>query len=197
MEALLLGFVWYGLFPVWLFAGLGDYLCHRASRIELTSGFRESAIHLLQAIEIGIPLLAALLFEINSLVLLVMIVAVLIHDATALWDVTYTEPRRRVLPFEQHIHSYLEILPMIAVSVAALLHHEAFLAIFGAGATDADFALRWKRDPASIAQIASVLGLLFAVQGLPLAEELLRTWRQRDAADPSLGRTRSATAVVL
>jgi hypothetical protein len=41
--------------PVWLAAGLADYLCHRAASIESTSGRKESLLHLLQFDEMGIP----------------------------------------------------------------------------------------------------------------------------------------------
>ena len=67
MEHALLGFLWYGLFPVWLIAGFADYLCHRKSDIGRTSGFRESLLHLLQSFEVGFPLLAGLFLEINAL----------------------------------------------------------------------------------------------------------------------------------
>jgi hypothetical protein len=56
----------YFVLPLWLAAGLADYLCHRASHIEKTSGYKESLLHLLMFAEIAVPLLAALFFEINA-----------------------------------------------------------------------------------------------------------------------------------
>jgi hypothetical protein len=50
----------YFILPLWLAAGFADYLCHRASNIELTSGYKESLIHLLMFSEIAVPLLAAI-----------------------------------------------------------------------------------------------------------------------------------------
>jgi hypothetical protein len=47
----------YFVLPVWLAAGFADYLCHRASHIELTS---ESLLHLLQFGEMALPILAAM-----------------------------------------------------------------------------------------------------------------------------------------
>jgi len=49
----------YFVLPLWLAAGFADYLCHRASHIEATSGPKESALHLLQFAEMAIPTLAA------------------------------------------------------------------------------------------------------------------------------------------
>jgi len=51
----------YFLLPVWFGAGFADWLCHRASHIETTTGAKESLIHLLMFAEVGVPLLAAIL----------------------------------------------------------------------------------------------------------------------------------------
>src|SRR5437868_13159393 len=84
-EAILLYFVP----PLWLSAGIADYLCHRASRIELTSGYRESLLHLLMLAEVAIPLLAAIFFEINALIIAIIIIALVLHQLTALWDTAF------------------------------------------------------------------------------------------------------------
>jgi hypothetical protein len=44
----------YFVLPVWLAAGFADYLCHRASHIERTSGWKESLLHLLQFSEMAV-----------------------------------------------------------------------------------------------------------------------------------------------
>jgi hypothetical protein len=169
-RELLLNFVWYVLFPVWILAGLADYLCHRRSDIEHTSGFKESVLHVLQAAEVGVPLLAALFLEINALVLCLMAVLVVAHTATAMWDVSYSTPRRYISPLEQHIHSYLEILPMVAVAIGAIVHWDAFRAPF-------TFELALKDNPVPPVSIALVLGTVAVLNGLPLLEEVLRTRR--------------------
>ena len=46
----------YFILPLWLAAGFADYLCHRASRIETTAGYKESLIHLLMFAEVALPL---------------------------------------------------------------------------------------------------------------------------------------------
>jgi hypothetical protein len=181
-RTLLLGYLVFFLFPLWLIAGVADYLCHRWTDIERTSGLKESALHVLQAVEVGIPLLAGLLLEINAVVLAVMVAAVIAHMLTALWDVSYTAPRRYISPFEQHVHSYLEFVPVMAVSVVALLHWDQFAALFGWGAQDADVSLQLKREPIPGAYLALVLGLIGVLELGPLLEELLRSWRHRASA---------------
>jgi hypothetical protein len=173
--------LFWGVLPVWLVAGFADWLLHRRSSIEHTSGFRESALHVLQAVQIGIPLMAGLFLEINSLVLAVMILAVIAHMLTALWDTLYTNPRRYISPLEQHIHSHLEYLPVIAVLLVMLLHWDAFLGLFGAGETPASFVLRLKTEAVPLPYLLGVLIPTVLVQGGLLVEEMLRTASPRSA----------------
>jgi hypothetical protein len=181
-RALLLEYLACFLFPLWLIAGVADYLCHRWTDIGHTSGLKESALHVVQALEVGVPLLAGLLLEINALVLAVMIAGVIAHSLTAVWDVSYTAPRRHISPFEQHVHSYLEFIPVMAVSVVALLHWEQFAALFGQGVQEADFSLRLKREPIPSVYLGVVLGLIGGLELVPLIEEFWRSWRQRTHA---------------
>jgi hypothetical protein len=88
----------YFILPIWLIAGFADWLCHRRAHIESTADPKESLIHLLMFAEMGVPLLLALFLEINSLIIAVMIAAFLIHEVTALWDVTYATAVRSVTP---------------------------------------------------------------------------------------------------
>jgi hypothetical protein len=98
----------YFVLPVWLIAGFADWLCHRATHIESTTGAKESLIHLLMFVEVGIPLLAAMFLEINALIIAVMMIVFVLHEATAIWDVRYATTARTVTPIEQHVHSFLE-----------------------------------------------------------------------------------------
>jgi hypothetical protein len=49
-----------------------------------TAGTKESVLHLLQLGEGGILVIVALLFEIDALVIAIRLIAVLIHEVTAL-----------------------------------------------------------------------------------------------------------------
>jgi hypothetical protein len=116
---LLQAILMYGVVPLWAAAGTADYLCHRASRIEATSGPKESMMHLLELIEAGGPLLAVLFLEVNAGVLLFMMLGLVVHQATAVWDVRYANQTREVSPAEQHVHGVMEMLPLMAVVVVA------------------------------------------------------------------------------
>ena len=88
----------YFVLPVWLIAGFADWLCHRATDIESTTGLKETYIHILMFLEMGLPLLSALFTDVNALVIAFMIVMFFCHEATALWDVSYAVTARRVSP---------------------------------------------------------------------------------------------------
>jgi hypothetical protein len=127
--------------------------------------------------EIGIPLVACLFLEINALVFLVMILAFAAHEATTLWDVSYATRYRRVGPFEQHVHSFLELLPLTAGILVAILHWPQFLALFGLGDEPARWALRLKNPPLPGGYVAVVLLAAVLLEVLPYVEELLRGLR--------------------
>lgn len=170
----------YGVVPLWLAAGLADWLLHRAARIEATSGTPESLLHLLQLAEMGLPVLAVLFLEVNAAVLLLILVSLILHEAAALWDVHYAIGRRQVGVMEQHVHSFLELLPLTGAVMLAALHWNQAAALIGFG--DADFSVRLKPEPlpSLYAWTALTGAVLFAV--LPYGEELLRCIRYRRRA---------------
>ncbi len=165
----------YVVVPVWLVAGFADYLCHRASRIECTSGPKESLLHVAQLAEAGLPLLAALLLEINAGVILLMILCLLLHQATAIWDVRYANGTRTVSPAEQHIHGVLEMVPFLAIFVVSIMYWPAVQSIIGD--VPAIFVPSLKRPPLPAWYLASVLLAVVGLAVLPYAEELLRGLR--------------------
>jgi hypothetical protein len=167
----------YFVLPIWLAAGFADWLCHRASSIATTSGAKESVIHLLMFAQMGVPIVAAIALEINALVFAVMIVCFLLHEATALWDVAYAVERREVTPIEQHVHSFLEILPLMGLVLVAVLNWGQFLALFGLGTEAARFEIRLKDPPLPWTYIVSVLTAVLLFELLPYVEELVRGLR--------------------
>ena len=174
--------LFYFVLPLWILAGIADYACHRRTRIEITSGVKEAQLHVLEAAQIGVALLAGLFLEINALVLALMIICVLAHTLTALWDAEYTSSRRFISPFEQHVHSHLEYLPIVAVLLVVLLNWREFLGLFGVGEPSVSWALRWKNPPVPWPYVVEVLVPVVAVQGALLTEELWRSARARQRA---------------
>src|ERR1700709_279030 len=88
-EHVLTRYLLYYLIPLWTAAGTIDWYWHKQTDIEHTAGTKESLIHLLMFSECGIPLFLGLFFEINAGLLSTMFSGLLVHEATAFWDVSY------------------------------------------------------------------------------------------------------------
>ena len=167
-----------GVMPLWLGAGLADWYLHRRTRIEETAGPRESALHSLMFAETGVPVLLGLFCEVNAGVLGTAAGAVASHSATAYWDQAYAEPRRRVTPVEQHVHSLLEASPIMATFLLTALHWDQAKALVGRDRHPPRFRPRLKRrDPLSTTARVTLLATVTVFGILPYAEELLRCWR--------------------
>jgi hypothetical protein len=177
-ETILLYFV----LPLWLLAGFADYLCHRASRIEITSGYRETLLHLLMLIEVAIPLLAALFLEINALIIAAMIAGFFAHQMTALWDTTFASHKRVITPIEQQVHSFLELMPLMAMVIVIILNWPQFLSLWGFGSEVASYKLVFKRDPLPWTYVAAFLSAVLLFEVLPYLEEFVRGFRSRKRA---------------
>jgi len=167
----------YFVLPLWLLAGFADYLCHRAARIEHSTGAKESIIHLLMFAEMAVPTLSAIFLEINALVIAVMIATFILHEATALWDVSYANAVRGISPFEQHVHSFLEILPLMGLTIIVVLHWGQFLALFGLGDETARFTIALKSEPLPWTYVTVILSLVLLFEVLPYLEEFIRGLR--------------------
>jgi len=174
----------YCVVPLWLGSGLADWWHHRRTKIEDTSGARESVIHLLMLAEAGMPSLLGLFLEVNAGVLLSALAAVAAHEATAIWDVAYAEPRRKVSPSEQHVHSFLEVGPLVAVLLLGVLHWDQARSLVGRGPVRPDFTLRFKRRPLAPTYVAGLLVAIVLAGVMPYAEELRRCWRAKPTLEP-------------
>ena len=163
--------------PAWIAAGVLDWLCHRRARIEHTSGARESVLHLVMFAELGVPLVAVLLFEINALVFAIAMAGFVVHEFTAMHDVKLAVRHRPVTPIEQHVHSFLELLPLMAILLLVVLYPGQFLALFALGDEQARFELQWKQIPLPVPYTAAVLVAAVVCNALPYTEELIRGLR--------------------
>lgn len=169
----------YFIVPLWLIAGFIDWLCHRKSNISITAGPKESLIHLLMFLQVGIPLFLVLLCEVNSLVIAVGILCFLLHEATALWDVSYAVSRRKVSPFEQHVHSFLELIPLMALLLVIDMHWQHFVALFGIGDNPAEFSLQLKEEPLPFWYLFAVIAVATVLELLPYLEEFMRGMKEK------------------
>jgi hypothetical protein len=118
-------------------------------------------------IEVGVPLVAVLFLDVNAGIILLMIGSFLVHEATALWDVSYATTARSVTPIEQHVHSFLEMIPLMAIVAIVGMHWGQFLALFGLGDEPARFALVRKAEPLPMLYVAVVFAAVVLFEFLP------------------------------
>jgi hypothetical protein len=174
VASLLQGFILYVVIPAWLCAGLADWACHRATDIETTGGTKESLLHAAQLSEVGLPLLLALFFEINAVVIAGMIFGLLLHQATAMWDVRWASPVRTIPPVEQHVHSVLEMAPVMVFAGLAILSWPAVLDL---GDGHLSISLRPKEKPLPAAYLTAFALAVLTMGVVPYGEELVRCLR--------------------
>jgi hypothetical protein len=160
--------------PLWLAAGFGDYLCHRATRIEATSGWRESALHAVQMVEVGVVILAALALEVTGGLVVFCVLMIAAHEATAWLDLSYAGSRRSIPPVEQMLHSFLEILPIAALLLLLALRWPTVSALREA-LGDLTFRLNPRALPIWYVALLAISALALGIG--PYAEELWRCLR--------------------
>ncbi len=119
----------------------------------------------------------AVFLQINALVIFCMIIGFVLHEVTGLWDVCYASARREVSPIEQHVHSFLEVIPLIAGAMVIMIHQDQGLAVFGAGSSVGDFSVRLKEVPLSGMHLTALLCGIFILVGIPYCEEVVRCYR--------------------
>jgi hypothetical protein len=171
-------FLLFVVLPAWLAPGLLDWWCHRRTHIEepANGGTRESLIHSAMFAEAGLPLLLATAFEMNPLLVTLMTGAAASHEATAMLDVRLAlNSRRNVSQWEQHVHSFLEVMPFWIVPLMILLNRPM---------TDR-WSLTRRASVLSKQDLAIVAGGVTIAGVLPYAEELLRCLRQSRRVDNS------------
>lgn len=169
------------LLPSWVLAGVADYLWHRHTRIETTTGTEESLTHALMFTEMGPAVLAALFLEINAGVIALIIASYVAHEATVAWDIYFTASRRAIPPGEQHTHSYLQGVPFCLASFAIFTHWDQFLSLLGGGSQRPQFGIRLAKPPLPLKYLLPIVfgsGLLAAI---PHADELWRCWKAKQA----------------
>ena len=169
---LILGFF---VLPLWIGAGLADYLCHRAARIQENSGTPESLLHLLQFGLVGLPLTLGLFLRPNAGFFLFGALCILLHHAVAYMDVRYADGSRKVAPREQMVHSFLELLPITAWLLLAAAEWPQLLALLDLGPEPARFAPEPRLVSGVYSAVLLVAACIFNL--VPYFEELARCLR--------------------
>ena len=172
-------FVLYFAMPLWMLMGFADYLCHRATHIERTSGLKESLLHSLMLLEMGVPVVLCLYFDVTPLIVALMILFFFIHEATALWDIAVAQDQREIWLIETHIHSYLGVLPFMMGSFVICLNWNALLSLFGLSPNPLPFEFRLRDHQFPVSYHVLLNALLLVLLVIPYAEEGWRCYRAR------------------
>jgi hypothetical protein len=170
-------YMMYVALPAWSVAGALDWLWHRQTKIETTSGPKESFLHLMMMAESGTSVLAGLFLKPNAGLFAVMTAGMLLHQATVVWDVEYAVSRRKIPAREQHTHTFMETFPFDILMVFASLHPDPFKSMLGLGARKPDFSIHLRRPLLPLSRIAAILGAVTLFTALPHVEEFIRCWR--------------------
>jgi hypothetical protein len=163
--------------PLWIASGSIDYVLHRRSKIEATSGTFESVLHASGIAMSALPVLAGLFLEVDAGVLLAMIAGYITHAGMTIWDVAYASEKREVTPTEQHVHGMLEFLPFTALSFMLVAHRRQALALVGRGDEPRRFRPRWKTRRLPIGVSGGIIATFTTFVALPYLEELSRCIR--------------------
>jgi hypothetical protein len=176
-DQLLINLILYGLLPLWGITGFIDWCCHRATGIERTSGLKESLIHSLMGIQLGIPIVLCLVYYVNVLVLLICFIAFLAHEFVAHYDVHYSAPLRRISIWEVHVHNYMATIPLYLLMLIMVLNWETvqkLVALDWAG----EFAFERVTQPhGGSTYLRNYLIFMTMLCVLPYVEENLRCLR--------------------
>lgn len=173
-NQLLVNLLLFLFLPLWGIAGFVDWCCHRATKIETTSGIFESFLHSIMGIQIAIPILLCILFEVNVGILLICIFVWGLHELVAHFDVHYAMPKRHISVWEMHAHSYLATLPLYMLSIIFILNWDIALRLFSLDWTGAfefqPVAKPWGGE----GYLTGYLSFMALMCVFPYAEEFLR-----------------------
>jgi hypothetical protein len=175
------------LLPTWMIVGLLDWYWHKDTDIEHTSGLKESLIHALMFTEVGAPILMTLFLEMNAGTIIVMLGTLGLHETTAFWDVGYAVEHREVKTREQHTHSFLEVLPVMALALVCCLHPHQVHALFGRGPEKPRFELKMKNRRIPRQYLLAIGGMIVGGLVIPYANEIVRCVNARNEAHYNAG----------
>jgi hypothetical protein len=174
------------LLPAWVTVGALDWWAHRRAGIE-RFGVYEPLLHLVLLGLAGLPILLGLFLEINALLLLVMILSFLAHEAVSYIDVRWASAARGIPPFEQRLHDYLTAIPIAALSLIFVLHWQDLMLLATAPLEVLRQLPALRSPPLPIGIIVGILALVLVGNVLPYLEEFARALRHRAHSEPTRG----------
>lgn len=157
---------------LWISAGFLDWLCHRSTDIETTAGIEESLFHILQLCVAGLGFAIGVFFPISLASLLLLSCLWSAHQFATWLELRYVVGKRVILPVEQMIHSFMELLPLAAIALLAVLLADPEVQ----SVNSVSFVQRWDDNPRFAT--LSVAGIFLFVIA-PFLEEFIRCLRAR------------------
>ena len=156
----------------WLACGLCDFIAHWRTDLPHTSGFAESATHLVQLALLGVAVVLGFGFGIGRGSAVLLLLLVLAHAVVGYVDtrIAFAAPRV-VSPFEQHVHSVLDMAPVVALGW--------YVASTWPAAMDGGWALQARRPMPSPGAWFAVLAPAMALCVVPALFESVAAWRAR------------------
>ncbi len=180
-DQVLINIILYVFLPLWCAAGFVDWYCHRKSKIESTSGVKESLLHALMGVQVGIPIFLCLFFHVNALVLIAFSLSLLMHGIVAYFDIRLARKERQISILEMHAHAFLSTTPLFLFFMLVAINWQTLAELFHAGSSSSN---HFSLIPATTsiggpyyAPVFATLLLLFCV--IPYLEELHRCARAR------------------
>jgi len=170
---LLFDLILYVCLPAWLIFGFVDYRCHRKSKIEETSGIKESLLHAVMGVQVGIPIFLGLFFEVNALIFMIIFVVLALHEVVAHMDVAYALKSRKISITEVHAHSFLEVLPFVIVALIVCIDWPAFVDFISFNWAG-HLALIPKAHPLDRLYVGCYVTLMLVADVVPYFEEFWR-----------------------
>lgn len=183
-KHLLINMILYGLLPLWGIAGFIDWLCHRATHVERTSGLKESLIHSLMGLQLGIPILLCLIFQVNVLLILICALMWVLHEFVAHWDVHYASPLRKISIWEVHVHNYMATVPLYLFMLIVVINWDVAVKAVTFQWSGQFTLTRLKSPPGSAAYLPEYLVFMAVLCVSPI-------WKRTSAACNMPGRSRS------
>jgi hypothetical protein len=156
----------------WLVCGLCDFIAHWRTDLAHTSGVAESAAHLVQLALLGVAVVLGLGFEAGQGSIALLLAIVFAHAVVGYVDtrIAFAAPRV-VSPFEQHIHSVLDMAPWVALAWLTASTWPA--------AADAGWPLRMRQPTPPPAWWIAVLAPAIVLCVAPALFEFRAAWRVR------------------
>jgi len=129
-------------------------------------------------VQIGVPIFLGLYFQINVLILLIMLAALVFHVWVAHCDVHYARNMREISLLEIHVHSFLETLPFFTVALLICINWSAFVDLLTFNWAGHMQFMFLKNSGVNTNYVAGYVALLLFADVLPYLEEFIRCSRK-------------------